>query len=223
LFNLILFIGDMAKQIIDKRIVRGHVSVDVYDVVDEFPKGYYVWNTGRCNFPYEGYVPLVCFIRKYQIDFKNLKALKVENEDIALAILEAAALGRYGDITCSNIEQVINDYKSHRYKRPEKKCYPITHEVIIHPNGDTTYVDPKNGTDFSLEELQSIVGGDIEILNIPDYGEIHDRIFVINEEGKLNGLEYNEYATVMARMNGTITLDDYFVGDVLFCHSNKVK
>lgn len=35
---------------------------------------------------------------------------------------------------------------------------------IIYTNGKTTDVYPKNDTDFSLEELQAVVGGYIELV-----------------------------------------------------------
>lgn len=50
-------------------------------------------------------------------------------------------------------------------------------------------VDPANGTDFSLNELNEIVDGYIEVLHIGD------KLLVCNEEGKLNNLSYNAKAT----------------------------
>lgn len=72
-------------------------------------------------------------------------------------------------------------------------------------------VEPKNGTDFSLEELQKIVGGYIEIVNVNE-----EYIMVVNEEGKLLGLPINPSATIIARQ-GPI------VGDVLVCRREEVK
>lgn len=86
---------------------------------------------------------------------------------------------------------------------------------IIMTNGVTIGIKPKNGTDFSLEELQTIVDGHIEVLRLTD-----EQIMIVNEEGKLNGLSFNAKATRMVREAG---YDDFIVGDVLVCHTNMVK
>ena len=77
----------------------------------------------------------------------------------------------------------------------------------------------KNGTDFQLEELQTIVGGYIEIL----HSRGDDTIMVINEEGKIQGLPENINATIEALLKGMIGWDDHIVGDVLVCKSEEVK
>ena len=81
----------------------------------------------------------------------------------------------------------------------------------IKANGETTEVQPKNGTDYSLNELQGFVGGFVEIVRIDD-----DRIMVVNEEGKLYGLQVNEKASKLYK-------HDVIVGDVLVCNSNEVN
>lgn len=80
----------------------------------------------------------------------------------------------------------------------------------IKTNGETIEVEPKNGTDYSLEELQGFVGGYIEIVRIDD-----ERLMVVNEEGKLNELPINSMATYLVR--------ELIVGDVLVCYANEVK
>ena len=87
---------------------------------------------------------------------------------------------------------------------------------LIFPNGDTKNVNPKNGTDFSLEELQGFVGGHIEIVRV-GRGEI----MVVNEEGKLQNLPCNDLATTFFRFK--VGSDDYLVGNVLVCHTSMVK
>lgn len=74
-------------------------------------------------------------------------------------------------------------------------------------------VDPIDGESFSLEELQAIVGGLIEIIYLPD-----GKIMVLNEEGKYSGLEPNDNATVIANID-----PDFIVGDVLVCRSSQVR
>lgn len=80
----------------------------------------------------------------------------------------------------------------------------------IKTNGETIDVQPKNGTDYSLEELQGFVGGYIEII-----GHGKDGLMVVNEEGKLDGLPLNTTASLMAGQT--------IVGNVLVCESGEVK
>ena len=82
---------------------------------------------------------------------------------------------------------------------------------IIYANGTTKDVAPKNGK----EELREIVGGYIEIVQPKDA----KKIMVINEEGKLLGLELNLEAT---KYYGQFPFD-VIVGDVLYCDSDMVK
>lgn len=86
---------------------------------------------------------------------------------------------------------------------------------IYKADGSIIDVKPNNGTDFSLEELQEIVGGYIEIVGLMD-----NEIMVINEEGKLIDLPFNETATQMYQeVDGFY---DYIAGDVLVCDSSMV-
>jgi hypothetical protein len=87
--------------------------------------------------------------------------------------------------------------------------------VIIYADGKTQAVVPTNGRDFKLAQLKAIVGGYIKI--IPT--NVDDMIMVLNEEGKLLDLPYNEAATSMVNIFPT----DYIVGDVLVCPSSMVK
>lgn len=85
--------------------------------------------------------------------------------------------------------------------------------TIIYSNGTETEVSPANGTDFKLEELQKIVGGYIEVLNLND-----GRIMVVNEEGKIQGLDLNVIATYIYGRH-----TDCVVGNVLVCKSDEVR
>lgn len=86
---------------------------------------------------------------------------------------------------------------------------------IYRTNGDVETVEPKNGTDFKLDELSSIVGGYIEVLYLDD-----KEILVCDEEGKLKGYPLNVRATDIVRSCG---ISDYIVGDVLICKTGEVK
>ena len=55
---------------------------------------------------------------------------------------------------------------------------------------DAQEVKPKDGKVFTLKEMQEMVGGNIELIDFPNGKSI-----VVNEEGKLIGLEFNELAS----------------------------
>lgn len=87
--------------------------------------------------------------------------------------------------------------------------------TVITTDGLHTNVEPSNGTDFSLEELNGFVGGYIEIVRLSK-----SQVMVVNEEGKLMGLEYNPCATLLVQIAGH---RDTIVGNVLVCDTNKIK
>lgn len=62
---------------------------------------------------------------------------------------------------------------------------------IYKANGEVLDIEPKNGTDFQLEELQAIVGGLIDCQMTNDGNDL----IIFNDEGKLMELPYNENAT----------------------------
>jgi hypothetical protein len=88
---------------------------------------------------------------------------------------------------------------------------------IIKTNGTRQSVQPTNGTDFTLEEMQGIVGGDIELVFLNE-----TEIMVVNEEGKVNALAYNSAATHIFKENHP-SVSDYIVGDVLVCNNEQIK
>jgi Domain of unknown function (DUF3846) len=75
--------------------------------------------------------------------------------------------------------------------------------------GTLLHVLPANGTAFTLEELQTIVGGYIEAFYLRD-----GTVMMLNEDGKRLGLPLNLVATQRAHRNG-LPADDCIVGDVV--------
>lgn len=63
---------------------------DVFEVVDDFTKGYQVWNIGRQNFNHDCFIPLCIADSECRVDMHSLKALRVESEELALHILKQA-------------------------------------------------------------------------------------------------------------------------------------
>lgn len=89
---------------------------------------------------------------------------------------------------------------------------------IVRTNGDVLEISPKNGTYYTLEELQNVVQGYIEIVSATSGNEI----MVLNEEGKLEDLPFNFEATCWMKNSTNIT-NDYVVGDVLICDKKHIK
>lgn len=89
--------------------------------------------------------------------------------------------------------------------------------ILIKTDGRMRGVRPANGGDFSLEELQGLVEGYIQIIDIAP-----DVIMVVNEEGK-GVLEPNPAATVIAKAQNAIFPYDYIAGNAVMCPSDMVK
>lgn len=69
----------------------------------------------------------------------------------------------------------------------------MNNDTLLMVDGTSKQVTPKNGTDYSLDELQGFVDGLIEIVSSPN-GE---QIMVLNEEGLLLDLEINHEASML--------------------------
>ena len=89
--------------------------------------------------------------------------------------------------------------------------------ILLTATGAAIGVAPANGTDYTLEELQGLVEGWIEIVTLTA-----NTIMVINEEGK-GCLPKNVKATVMAKALGAIFPEDHIAGNALLCASDMVK
>lgn len=92
---------------------------------------------------------------------------------------------------------------------------------IIKADGAIIDVEPKNGKDFSLKELQSIVGGYIDIVYLKS-----GNILVVNDEGAINGMPLNKKATLLyneSLKEQGYNEPQYIFGNVLVCKSKEVK
>lgn len=78
---------------------------DVFQILDEFPAGYVVWNIGRQNFPFECYIPIAKPIGKYRINLNTLSAVKVKDEITALRVICFAGRHECGK---TEFERLIN-------------------------------------------------------------------------------------------------------------------
>lgn len=81
--------------------------------------------------------------------------------------------------------------------------------TLIQANGTMKDVKPSKKA-FTLEELQQMVGGDIETLSLRN-----GKILIVNEEGKLRKLPFNREATNLfwEDRGGS----DVIVGDAVLC------
>lgn len=77
---------------------------------------------------------------------------------------------------------------------------------------------PKNGKDYTLEELYAILGCDTVQL-VP----AKHSVYICDEDGKLKGLPINIFATQRARLLGIIDKYDHFVGKVLVCPKSMIQ
>lgn len=83
-------------------------------------------------------------------------------------------------------------------------------------NGEIIEVSPKNGSDYTLSELQDFVqGGLIEIILLDT-----EEMMIVNEEGKLNNLPFNENATKLWKQHFGET--NFIVGNALVCKQDEV-
>lgn len=76
--------------------------------------------------------------------------------------------------------------------------------------GQVQEVLPRQGESFTLAELQTIVGGYIELVKLAP-----NQLLFCNEDGKRLNLPVNMRATALTR--GIVGDDDFIVGDVIIC------
>ena len=79
----------------------------------------------------------------------------------------------------------------------ERKLKGPNLATLIKTNGEVSTVNPKNGTKFTLPELQGFVGGHITRIAVTYFGAPHD--LIVNEGAKRHGLPSNIGASIVAR------------------------
>ena len=81
---------------------------------------------------------------------------------------------------------------------------------LFKSNGDIDEIKPANGSNFSIEELEAVVNGSIEIVHL-----YAGEVMVINEDHRHSGTPLNGAATYVYGI-GTRCSDKIY-GDVLIC------
>lgn len=90
---------------------------------------------------------------------------------------------------------------------------------LLKASGEVMEIEPKNGTDFKLDELyEHLKCSLVEVINLNQ-----DDIMVVDEEGKLaSNNVINVNATTLAQENQAIVFWDYVVGDAIVCNRKMV-
>ena len=85
---------------------------------------------------------------------------------------------------------------------------------LIKTDGTVVPIEPRNGTDFTWDELFCYVGGFIEIVRIGG------GYMVVDDAGKLKCKPVNDVATLICLRHGFL---DTIVGDAVYCDTDKIK
>lgn len=88
--------------------------------------------------------------------------------------------------------------------------------LVIKSNGEVLQASPSNNKYFQLEELQSLVGGYIEILRV--WYNNKKRLMIVDDEGKLKEKPINRLATKIYNAP-----DEFIVGDVVIIKPEEIK
>jgi hypothetical protein len=96
---------------------------------------------------------------------------------------------------------------------------PTQPATLYRVDGTTEVMEPNNGKDFKCDELQKIVNGSFEVVFLG--GSTRKPMLVINEEGKLNGSQFNLKATEL--LKGTAYEGDAIYGDALWINPSQMK
>lgn len=96
------------------------------------------------------------------------------------------------------------------------KYWRVNMAQLIKADGTIKDIEPKNGTDFQLEELQGYVDGDIDLINLFD-----GSVLVINDDGK-DRYPTNNKATNIAHDHHAIWDGDWIDGDVVMCLNSEI-
>lgn len=90
---------------------------------------------------------------------------------------------------------------------------------IIKTSGEVVETSPKNGVDFTLEEMKNAIGGGyIELVRpVADFNEMNhfESTIIADEDGWHKNLDINHVASDLA--GGII------VGDILLIHNSQIK
>ena len=81
---------------------------------------------------------------------------------------------------------------------------------LITPRGDIQEAVPKIGAAFTVTELQDMVGGYIEVM------DVNGGVLVYDSDGAIKEKLYNEKATKLI-LDSNPEWDDFVAGNAVFC------
>ena len=81
----------------------------LFEVVQDFIKGTVIWNVGRENFNFKGYIPLVNIDDRDTV-FGQKYALKVGSEELALYLLRQADFGTIDRDKFNELVEKFNNF-----------------------------------------------------------------------------------------------------------------
>lgn len=91
---------------------------------------------------------------------------------------------------------------------------------LLKASGEVMEIEPKNGTNFTLDELYKHLSRSLfKVINLNQ-----DDIMVVDEEGKwASNNVINVNATMLAQENQAITSWDYIAGDAIVCNRKMIR
>ena len=91
---------------------------------------------------------------------------------------------------------------------------------LLKVSGEVMEIEPKNGTDFKLDELYKHLNCSlVEVINLNQ-----DDIMVVDEEGKwASNNVINVNATKLAQENQAIIFWDYIAGNAIVCNRKMIR
>lgn len=91
---------------------------------------------------------------------------------------------------------------------------------LLKASGEVMEIEPKNGTNFTLDELYKHLSRSLfKVINLNQ-----DDIMVVDEEGKWESNNViNVNATVLAQENQAITSWDYIAGNAIVCNRKMIR
>ena len=91
---------------------------------------------------------------------------------------------------------------------------------LLKVSGEVIEIEPKNGTDFKLDELHKHLQCSlVEVINLNQ-----DDIMIVDDEGKLTSNNVvNVNATKLAQENQAIIFWDYIAGDAIVCNRKMIR
>ena len=91
---------------------------------------------------------------------------------------------------------------------------------LLKASGEVVEIEPKNGTDFKLDELYKHLNCSlVEIINLNQ-----DDIMIVDDEGKLTSNNVvNVNATKLAQENQAIIFWDYIAGNAIVCNRKMIR